>query len=72
MQTESEIAVPHLLILVNLVQVLVLISYRNSYPPVFPLPNLFTLHSVNVKVKLSMYQAVEAHAVVRRRGSHIF
>jgi hypothetical protein len=25
-----------------------------------------------VKVKLSLYQAVEAHTVVRRRGSHIF
>jgi hypothetical protein len=24
------------------------------------------------KVKLSLYQAVEAHRVVRRRGSHIF
>jgi hypothetical protein len=25
-----------------------------------------------IKVKLSLYQAVEAHRVVRRRGSHIF
>jgi hypothetical protein len=25
-----------------------------------------------VKVKLSLYQAVEVHTVVRRRGSHIF
>jgi hypothetical protein len=25
-----------------------------------------------VKVKLSLYQAMEAHRVVRRRGSHMF
>jgi hypothetical protein len=24
------------------------------------------------RVKLSLYQAVEAHRIVRRRGSHIF
>jgi hypothetical protein len=33
---------------------------------------IMTLMMDDKKVKLSLYQAVETHRVVRRRGSHIF
>jgi hypothetical protein len=35
--------------------------------------NTFLLENTKkIKVKLSLYQAVKAHSVVRRRGAHIF
>jgi hypothetical protein len=35
-------------------------------------PYVISINFIKVKVKLSLEQTVEAHKVVRRRGSHIF
>jgi hypothetical protein len=51
-------------------------SLVTNYPTARRNANLATDSSVkqavNTKVKLSLWQAVEAHRAVKRRGSHIF
>jgi hypothetical protein len=43
-----------------------------TYEYIYKSNSQFFMSIVDKKVKLSLWQAVGAHRVVRRRGSHIF
>jgi hypothetical protein len=47
-------------------------EYKVSNSEGYPLNFLHFLYICNAKAKLSLYQAVEAYRVVRRRVFHIF